>query len=161
MKTKLMKTTVRGALAGAAMLLAIVGASAQPPPKNPATIQGVWRVTRHGVNCQTGQQLNSFPFIMSFNQDGTMTGYGVAPFSGPFDGPEYGVWAPKGSDYSFRDLSYGYDPDTGAFQGSGEVIAIVHMTSANTFTYTASICVYDAVGNQLFCFCGQAEGTRF
>ena len=39
-------------------------------------LQGTWRVTRHGVDCMTAQDLFSFPAIMTFNQGGTYTGYG-------------------------------------------------------------------------------------
>jgi len=41
-------------LFGVASLLAILGASAQPRPQNPATLNDVWLVTRHWVNCNTG-----------------------------------------------------------------------------------------------------------
>jgi hypothetical protein len=147
---------------GAAMLFATGQSPAQPPPKNPATLQGVWRVTRYGVNCNTGQDFGfSFPALMTFNQDGTLNAFAVPPGSTPAEtSPEYGVWAPQGSGHSFRDVSYSYDSN-GAFVGSGEVTASVQMTSANTFTYTSSVCFYDAAGNQLFCGCGRAEGTRF
>ena len=146
----------------AANMFATGETTAQPPPKSPATLQGVWRVTRHGVNCQTGQELNSFPALMTFHQDGTLHGDAVGPGSTAAESTaEHGVWAPHGSDYSFRAVGYTWDPDTGVFEGRGEITAIVHLTSANTFTYNATICVYDAVGNQLFCACGRSEGIRF
>src|SRR5215472_1300618 len=149
-KTNILKLALAFASV-AAMLFANGEATAQPPPKNPATLHGVWRVIRHGVNCTTGQEFVSFAAIMTFNQDGTMTAFGVPPGSSPAEtSPEYGVWAPRGSDYSFRDVSYSYDQN-GTFTGSGVITAIVHLTSANTFTYTASICIYDPAGNQLFC----------
>jgi hypothetical protein len=160
-KTSILKLALTFASV-AGMLFATGEATAQPPPKNPATLQGVWRVTRHGVNCQTGQDFGlSFPALMTFNQDGTLNAFAVPPGSTPAEtSPEYGVWAHDDSGYSFRDVSYTYDSN-GAFVGRGEITAIVELTSANTFTYTASVCVYDPAGNQLFCFCGRAEGTRF
>src|SRR4030095_2756713 len=39
------------------------------------TIVGVWQLVRHGVDCQTGEDLPiSFPAIVTFHSDGTMTG---------------------------------------------------------------------------------------
>ena len=46
---------------------------------NAQTLQGTWRVTRHGVNCITGEEFASFPAITTYNQGGTYTGYEVPP----------------------------------------------------------------------------------
>jgi hypothetical protein len=51
------------------------------------TLQGTWRVTRTSVDCITGQDILSFPAIMTFNQGGTYTGYGVPPGGDPGQGP--------------------------------------------------------------------------
>ena len=128
------------------------------------SLQGTWRVTKHGVNCQTGEELSSFPALVTFNQGGTLHGDFVGPGGTAAESTaEHGVWSrePGHQNYSFRSVSYGWDPDTGAFTGRAEFTAIVHLTSANTFTYDISICIYDADGNLLFCPCGRAEGTRF
>src|SRR6266496_6224350 len=49
------------------------------PSPTAHTLQGTWRVTRTAVDCITGQDILSFPAIMTFNQGGTYTGYGVPP----------------------------------------------------------------------------------
>jgi hypothetical protein len=65
-----------------------------------------------------------------------------------------------GQNYSFHDISYVYD-ENGVFAGSGVVTANVHLTSANSFEYSATIQFFDADGNLVFSGCGRATGTRF
>lgn len=143
-----------------AMLLATSQASAQVQP----TIEGVWRVTRHGVNCQSGQQVSSFPAIMTFGRDGIYSGSAVAPGSTPANGSaEYGIWKrePGPQNYSFRFLSYDYDA-SGVFDGGVEVTGRVQLTaSGDGFTYASTIQFFDENGDPLFSVCGKATGTRF
>jgi hypothetical protein len=126
------------------------------------TLQGTWRVTRHGVNCVTGQDVSSFPAIMTFNQGGTYTGYGVPPGGDPAQGTEYGVWQrqPGRQTYSFRFVSYSYTAE-GDFDGRLEVTGALQLTTADGFTYTSTIQIFDADGNLLITLCGRANGTRF
>ena len=56
------------------------------------SLQGTWRVAITSVDCITGQDVLSFPGIMTFNQGGTYTGYFVPPGGDPGQGTEYGVW---------------------------------------------------------------------
>src|SRR5438034_10866144 len=74
------------------------------------TLQGTWLVTRHGVDCITGEEFSSFPAITTYNQGGTYTGYGVPPGGDPGQGTEYGVWQrePGNQNYSVRSVSYAY-----------------------------------------------------
>ena len=69
---------------------------------------GVWQAVRFGVDCDTGQDLgNSFPALVTFHSDGTMTGD-----TGPFGATdEYGSWQrePGNHNYSFREVFYFYD----------------------------------------------------
>jgi hypothetical protein len=99
---------------------------------------------------------------MTFHRDGTMTAAANSPGAGPFDTNEYGSWQrePGSQNYSFRDVSYAYD-EKGTFVGSGHVTANVHLTSANSFTYRATIQFFDADGNLVFTACGRSTGTRF
>src|ERR1700758_5838045 len=54
-------------------------ASANPnPPDPPASIVGVWQVVRHGVDCNTGQDLFYYSTFEIFNADGTMSADGGA-----------------------------------------------------------------------------------
>ena len=145
---------------GAGMMVAAVqtrAESAQPP------IEGVWQVTRHGVNCQTGQQVNSFPALMTFHKDGTIGSDAVAPGSTAAAGTaEHGLWQrePGHQNYSFRLISYGWD-NTGTFEGSIKVTGSLRLLSRDSFDYDATIEILDAGGNLLATHCGQATGTRF
>jgi hypothetical protein len=153
-------TLVLAAAAGAA-LAAPSPANAQAQP----TIEGVWRVTRHGVICQTGQEVVTFPAIMTFARGGTITGDAVAPGGTPAQGTsEHGLWRrePGDQNYSLRLLGYAWDPATGAFQGSTEVTAKLQMTDNDTFTYESVIQFFDPQGNPAGpAHCGRATGTRF
>ena len=57
------------------------------PSPTAQTLQGTWRVTRHAVDCVTGQDLFSFPAIMTFNQGGTYTAMGSGLVGIPVRGP--------------------------------------------------------------------------
>jgi hypothetical protein len=127
------------------------------------TIEGVWQVTRVGVNCNDpNQELGSFPAIMTFHRDGTVTGAAKSPVTGPFDTPEYGSWQrePGSQNYSFREVNYRYDGN-GTFIGSLVLTANVSLTDANSFTYSATIQIFDANGNLLVTLCGRGTATRF
>jgi hypothetical protein len=169
MKTKLIKTTM-SSLFFACALVSLVNAMAlgtsgvasaqavQP------TIEGVWQVTRQGVNCNDpNQQLGPpFPAIMTFCRDGTVTGAAKSPVTGPFDTPEYGSWQrePGSQNYSFREVNYRYDGN-GTFIGSLVLTANLDLTGSNSFTYSATIQLFDANGNLIATLCGRATGTRF
>jgi hypothetical protein len=131
-------------------------------PSSMNTIEGVWAVTRHGVNCRTGQDVSTFPALMTFHQDGTVSGQSYGPSPENAYGPaEHGLWQHgPGNTFSFRLLSYGYD-DNGQFTGSTIVTATGQLTSANTFSYSSSIQIYDADGHLLVTLCGHATATRF
>jgi len=128
-------------------------------------LEGVWRMTRMGVNCQTGLQAGpAFQAIVIFNEDGSVVGYAVPPGSTPALGsPEFGVWKRergKGN-YSFSDLSYNYDAG-GAFAGSIEIAATVQVEDGGkTLAQQTKIEFFDGNGALLFAVCGKATGTRF
>jgi hypothetical protein len=126
-------------------------------------LEGVWKVTRHGVDCQTGEQRSTFMAITTFARGETVTGFGVPPGSTPAQtSPEYGVWRHLGGpDYEFRLLSYGYDA-SGALSGMGDVAGQLELDhDADRFTYTSKITFLDAVGNRLFTACGAGTGERY
>ena len=126
------------------------------------TLQGTWLVTRHGVDCITGQDILSFPAIMTFNQGGTYTGYGVPPGGDPGQGTEYGVWQRESGsqNYSVRAVGYGYTAE-GDFDGRVEITDALHLTTANSFEGSATIQIFDADGNLVFTACATRTGTRF
>jgi hypothetical protein len=130
------------------------------------TIVGVWQVTRQAVNCNDpNQQLGpSFPALVTFHSDGTVHGDSVGPGGTAAEGTaEHGVWQRElgSQNYSFREVSYGWDPDTGAFEGSAVFTETLHLTSANSFEGSATIQIFDADGNLVFTACATRTGTRF
>ena len=139
--------------------------SADPPSREPTrTIEGVWQVTRVGVNCNDpNQQLGPpFPAIMTFHRDGTVTGAAKSPVTGPFDTAEYGSWQrePGHHNYSFREVALRYDGN-GTFIGPLVLTANVELTDADNFAYSATIQIFDANGNLIATLCGRAAATRF
>lgn len=129
-------------------------------------IEGVWRVTRSGVDCQTGAVLGTFGAIMTFSRDGKIFGSAIAPLSLPGRSSlEHGTWKrePVGH-YSFRLLSYDYAAD-GAISGSTEISALAAVSdNGSLLTYDASIQFFDTAGNALNppgSVCGKASATRF
>ena len=131
--------------------------------RNP-TIEGVWQVTRVGVNCNDPNQAlgSPFPAIMTFHRDGIVSGAAKSPVTGPFDTPEHGLWKRElgRHNYSFRELQYRYDGN-GAFAGSLVLTANVELTDANSFIYSATIQIFDANGNLSETRCGRGTATRF
>jgi hypothetical protein len=129
-------------------------------------IVGTWLVTRHGVDCNTGEQIGpDFPAMMTFNQGGTLNAYAIPPNgSTPANSsPEYGYWVKQhGSQtYTVRDVSFGYNTD-GTFAGSANITANVTLGSGGqSLSYSATIDFLDADGNLQFSICGAATGTRF
>jgi hypothetical protein len=130
---------------------------------SPPSIEGVWRVTRHGVNCATGEEISTFPALMTFHADGAVSGQAVGPGSTNAYGPaEFGVWNRNkhSQGFSFRLLSYNYS-DTGVIAGSIEVTGTAELTGGDAFSYKSSVEFYDANGNLLVAHCGKATGLRF
>ena len=135
-----------------------------PGENHTPTVQGVWQVSRVGVNCNDPNQAlgASFPALMTFHRDGTVTGAAKSPVTGPFDTPEYGSWhREQGSqNYSFREVSYKYDGN-GIFLGPLVLTANLELTGADTFIYSATIQIFNANGGLIDSRCGKATGTRF
>jgi hypothetical protein len=129
-----------------------------------SSIEGVWRVTRNGVNCQTGQVLSTFNAIMSFAHGGSETGFAVPPGTTPaMNSPEFGTWTrePGAGKYSFRFLANSFDV-AGSFSGSTAVEGNVTVNpGGTTFSYTSTIQFLDVAGGLRFTACGAGSGTRY
>jgi hypothetical protein len=135
-----------------------------PGESHAPTIEGVWQVNRGGVSCDDPNQepAATFPAIMTFHRDGTLTGAAKSPVTGPFDTAEYGTWErePGSQSYSLPDVAYRYD-GTGTFLGPLILTANVELTGANTFIYSSRIQLVDADGELIATHCGRATATRF
>src|SRR6476620_12685950 len=157
LKTKIAVTTL--AVAASTLLV-----WSDPAENHTPTIEGVWQVSRAGVNCNDPSQAvgASFPAMMAFHRDGIVSGAGKSPVTGPFDTPEFGSWKrePGSHNYSFRELQYRYDGN-GAFAGSLVLSANVELTDANNFVYNSTIQIVAPNGNLLASHCGRGVGTRF
>ena len=125
-------------------------------------LQGTWRVTRTAVNCITGQDILSFPAIMTFNQGGTCTEYFVVPGNDPGQETQAGVWQrePGSHKYSDRTVSYAYTAE-GVFAFRAEATEAIQLTTADSFTSTGTVQIFDADGNLLFTICATSTATRF
>ena len=132
------------------------------PSPTAQSLQGTWRVTGTVVDCITGQDIFSFPRIETFHQGGTYTGYGVPPGSDPGQGTEYGVWQrePGSQNYLVRVVAYSYTAE-GDFDGRGEATEAIQLTTADSFTGTGTVQIFDADGNLIATICATSTGTRF
>ena len=151
----------------AVITLAVAASSllvwSNPGENHTPTIDGVWQVTRGGVNCNDPNQvLGTFPAIMTFHRDGIVSAAAKSPVTGPFDTPEYGTWQRERGhhNYSFRDVAYRYDGN-GTFLGPLVLTANVELTGANSFIYSATIQIVDANGDLIDSRCGRGTATRF
>jgi hypothetical protein len=159
-----LKTQIAVIALGLAASTSLVSSAEKPVTATTPTIQGVWQVSRQGVNCSDPNQLLGppFPAIMTFHGDGTVTGAAKSPVTGPFDTPEYGTWQrePGTQNYSFREVALRYDA-TGIFLGQLVITANLNLTDDNSLTYSATIQLFDANGNLTVTLCGTATATRF
>lgn len=157
-----MKTVFKAiGLTAAAILL--VGCSqlfvaAQSDQKNVSSIEGVWQTVVTPRICATGAPIGpTFPGILMFNRDGTMTGTSTAVSS------TYGLWhrEPGLHQYSFASLSLKYDA-SGNLIGSRRISQDVELDeTGNSFTSTGGFQDYDVAGNPTISGCSTATGTRF
>jgi len=153
-----LKTQIAVILLGLAASTSLVWSADRPLRETTPTIVGVWEVTRHGVDCDTGAEGPPFPALVTFHGDGTMT----ADTGGASNTNEYGSWQrePGSQNYSFRDRWDGFD-ENGAFVYYGVITATVHLTDANSHSYSATIELFDPDGNLFFTACGAGTGERF
>ena len=128
------------------------------------TIGGAWRTVVTVRDCHTGEPLASLPGLLTFNEGGTMSEYGIGPGSSPaLRSPGHGVWQREQGwqDYSFAFTYYRYDA-SGVFIGSQKVTATLELgASGDEFTTKSVIEVFDANDNKIGTFCATAAGTRF
>jgi hypothetical protein len=157
-----MKTTLRS-IGLLAVFVLLVGCSqsfvaAQNDQKVVAGINGVWQTVVTPRICATGNPVGpTFPGILMFGQDGTMTGTSTAVTS------TYGHWnreAGRG-EYSFASLSLKYDT-SGMFVGSRRISQDVTIDeTGNAFTSSGRFQDYDSAGNPTITGCSTSTGLRF
>src|SRR5436309_12638182 len=75
-----LKTQILAIILGLAASTSLVWSADRPPRETTPTIQGVWQVTRMGVDCDDPNQTRPpFPALMTFYRDGTLTAYANPP----------------------------------------------------------------------------------
>src|SRR4051794_5711671 len=170
MKAKLVKK-IMASLLFASALASLVTVMAQgtsitaTAQGHERTIQGVWRTMVTPVNCQTGVPLAPpFASLLTFNNGGTMSEYGINPPSSPaLRSPGHGVWEHERSwqDYSYAFTFYRYN-SSGIFIGSQKVRSATELSeSGDELTTQSSVEILDANGNAIATFCAVVAGTRF
>jgi len=132
--------------------------AAQDDQKSPVGLVGVWQTVVTPRSCATGNPLGpTFPGVLMFSQDGTMTGTSTAVTS------VYGHWnreSGRGS-YSFATLSLKYDA-SGVFTGSRRIAQNITIDdSGNSFTSSGTFQDYDTGGNPTISGCSTSTGLRF
>ena len=86
-----LKTQIAVIILGLAASTSLVWSADSPLRETSRTIEGVWQVTRMGVDCNDPNQTRPpFPALMTFYRDGTLTAYANPPGTGPLDTPEAG-----------------------------------------------------------------------
>jgi hypothetical protein len=157
-----MKTTLK-TLGLVSLVILFVGCSqifvsAQNDGKAPVSLAGVWQTVVTPRICATGNPVGpTFPGILLFAQDGTMTGTSTAVTSA------YGHWARESGrgEYSFTALSLKYDA-TGNFVGTRRISQNVTIgETGDSFTTSGTFQDYDTGGNPTISGCSTATGTRF
>src|SRR5436190_23487808 len=88
-----LKTQIVAIALGLTASSSLVWSADRPPREAIPTIQGVWQVTRMGVNCDDPNQARPpFPALMTFHSDGTLAAYANPPGTVTLDTPEAGLW---------------------------------------------------------------------
>ena len=158
MNTKLMKTTVRGALV-ALLALTFTPLLASDAGK----MEGAWNVDVTVTDCTTGQPVATVYRMITFAKDGSIQEF--AAFFNPLNparrGPGQGVWTHStGRNYSYDIQFFRLNADftlAGWNKEHGEVVLDV---SGTTLTGTHTAQIFDANGNLLATACATDTATR-
>jgi hypothetical protein len=123
-------------------------------------IEGTWRVQVTVRNCQTGDELRTFPAILTFAQGGNLTGTTtVVPVA--LRSPDHGVWNFKGAgNYRAVSEAFLFNP-AGAWVSTQRITQAIDLApNSNTFTSNASVEFFDTLGNTTSTGCSTAVATR-
>ena len=157
-----MKTTFTS-IGLVALIVVLIGCSqsfvaAQNDQKSAPAINGVWQTVVTPRICANGNPVGpTFPGILMFVQDGSMTGTSTAVTS------TYGYWTRESGrgEYSFASLSLKYDA-SGNFAGSRRISQNVSVNeTGDAFTSSGTFQDFDTAGNATISGCSTATGSRF
>ena len=157
-----MRTTFKS-LGLVALIALLVGCSqnfvsAQNDQKTVPGINGVWQTVVTPRICATGNPVGpTFPGLLMFVQDGTMTGTSTAVTSA------YGNWSRETGrgEFSFAAISLKYDA-SGNFAGTRRISQNVILNEiGDAFTSSGTLQDFDPAGNPTVSGCSTATGSRF
>ncbi|HTK38011.1 MAG TPA: hypothetical protein VL325_05920 [Pyrinomonadaceae bacterium] len=121
------------------------------------TIKGVWQTVVTPKVCNGPSAPVSFPGILLFSQDGTVTGTSTAVTSA------YGTWRrePGAANYSFKAISFRYDASQNLL-GTRVIWQNATLTDGgDKMTTDGGFTDYDKNGVPVASGCSTATGTRF
>jgi hypothetical protein len=158
MKTTLIKTTVRGALA-ALLVLTFTPRLASGAGK----IEGAWNVNVTVRNCMTGQPVATVYRMLTFAEDGVIQEFAAFfnPLTPALRGPGQGVWSHlTNGNYSYDVQFFRLNADFTLAGWNRERREVVVDVSGTTFTATGTAQIFDVNGNLLATGCATETGTR-
>ena len=150
------------ALAGALLLTPVRGVGAGQPGGRDKTdsrarnLEGTWRVQVTLRVCHTGDEIRTFPSLVTFARGGTLTETTSVP-----RGPGHGVWTrTDGHAYGAVFEAFTFNP-AGVWTGTQRVTQTVEMGhDSDAFTAHASSEIFDTGGALIQTGCSTAVGRR-
>ena len=130
-------------------------------PNGGGRLVGTWDATVTIRDCATGNALNTFASIASFNQGGTTIG-STSGMPQSARTPEHGVWKHlKGNHYIFKFKSFNFNP-AGVAVSYGIVTHEIELDeTANSYVSYGTAQFFLMNGTQVGQGCSDAVGTRF
>lgn len=149
------------------LMVFAAAAFAQPAPQSGKALTGTWRAVVTPTDCATGMPLKSFPSMLSFAHDGTMTETTASPAFQPGQrSPGHGVWEFTGQN-SYRAVSEAYihftttpNPPVPGFARGLQRITMTIQVTQDQFTNEATAEFFDEDGNLVISQCVTATGQR-
>ena len=163
MKTRIYSSVVGAVLLSAAALagsVLLTSADEAAAGKAARKLEGTWSVQVTIHDCQSGQEIRSFPALLTFAQGGTLTET-TAGFPPAARTPGHGFWRFTGGNaFTATSIAFLFGPD-GASTGRQTLTqAIEFGDDPDTFNSTASSTITDPNGNQIAVTCATAVGHR-
>jgi len=152
---------VRGTIMVAVVTLIAAGGCVGQENKGGGRLEGTWDAVVRIKDCATGNVLNTFASIASFNQGGTSIG-STSGIPQAARTPEHGVWRHlNGNLYEFKFKSFNFNP-TGQPTGYAIIQHTVELNeTADEYYSSGTARFYLLNGTQVGQGCSDAAGTRF
>lgn len=149
------RTVIAGMLA-----LVATGACHAQESKGGGRLTGTWDAVVRIKDCATGNVLNTFASIASFNQGGTSIG-STSGIPQSLRTPEHGIWRHVSSNtYEFKFKSFNFNA-MGQATGYAIVAHTVELDeTGDTYYSSGTASFYLLNGTQVGGGCSDADGTR-